>query len=134
MIKKIRNQFADTVLEIGSKNKKVVIFVGDISHGIMQPFAKKFPNRYYNIGICEPAMVNVAAGLSKSGLIPIVHTIAPFLIERSYEQIKLDFGYQKLPVNLVSVGSSYDYSKLGCSHHCYSDFALMSQFENCNIL
>ena len=96
----------------------------------MQPFAKRYPKRYFNIGICEPAMVNVAAGLSKMGLIPIVHTITPFLIERSFEQIKLDFGYQKLPVNLVSVGGSFDYSKLGCSHHSYSDLAIINQFEN----
>lgn len=128
--KKIRQQFADTVFSIGKKNNKIVVFVGDISHGIMQPFAKRFPNRYYNIGICEPAMVNVAAGLSKMGLIPIVHTITPFLIERSFEQIKLDFGYQKLPINLVSVGATFDYSKLGCSHHSYSDLAIISQFEN----
>ena len=128
--KKIRQQFADTVFSISKKNNKIVVFVGDISHGIMQPFAKRFPNRYYNIGICEPAMVNVAAGLSKMGLIPIVHTITPFLIERSFEQIKLDFGYQKLPINLVSVGATFDYSKLGCSHHSYSDLAIISQFEN----
>lgn len=134
MKKKIRLQFAETVFELGKKNKKIVVFVGDISHGIMQPFAKKFPDRYYNIGICEPAMVNIAAGLSKSGLIPIVHTIAPFLIERSYEQIKLDFAYQKLPINLVSVGATFDYSKLGCSHHSYSDFALLSQFEKSNFV
>ena len=96
--KKIRQQFADTVFSIGKKNNKIVVFVGDISHGIMQPFAKRFPNRYYNIGICEPAMVNVAAGLSKMGLIPIVHTITPFLIERSFEQIKLDIDQQNVNV------------------------------------
>ena len=60
----------------------------------------------------------MAAGLSKVGLNPVVHTIAPFLIE-CYKQ-QLDFAYQKLSVNLVSVGGSYDYSKLGCSHHCYA--------------
>lgn len=126
----IRKQFADTIFKIGTRNSKVVVLVGDISHGILQPFAKKNPKRYFNIGICEPGMVNVAAGLSKMGLIPIVHTITPFLIERSFEQIKLDFGYQRLPVNLVSVGGTFDYSKLGCSHHSYSDFTLISQFEN----
>ena len=107
MKKKIRLQFAETVFELGKKNKKIVVFVGDISHGIMQPFAKKFPDRYYNIGICEPAMVNIAAGLSKSGLIPIVHTIAPFLIERSYEQIKLDFAYQKASNEFSKCGSNF---------------------------
>ena len=72
----------------------------------------------------------MAAGLSKVGLNPVVHTIAPFLIERCYEQIKLDFAYQKLSVNLVSVGGSYDYSKLGCSHHCYTDVSLLSHFKD----
>ena len=121
-MKKLRNVFAETMLNLGKKNKKLVVIVGDISHGILKPFAKKFPKRYYNIGICESATVNMAAGLSKVGLNPVVHTIAPFLIERAYEQIKLDFGYQKLDVNLVSVGGSFDYSKLECSHHCYMMF------------
>ena len=120
-MKKIRQQFADTVLEIGSRDKKLVVLVADISHGIMQPFAKKCPGRYYNIGICEPSIVNMAAGLSKSGLNPVVHTIAPFITERAFEQIKLDFDYQKENLNLISVGGSFDYSKLGCTHHCYTD-------------
>tara|TARA_Y100001970_G_scaffold258688_1_gene338850 strand:- start:14209 stop:15135 length:927 start_codon:yes stop_codon:yes gene_type:complete len=132
-MKKIREVFADTVESIGIKNNKLVVLVGDISHGIFKNYAKKAINRYYNIGICEPSIVNIAAGLSKIGLIPVVHTIAPFLIERSYEQIKLDFGYQKLGVNLVSVGSSFDYSKLGCSHHTYSDVSLIGHLKNSTI-
>ena len=133
-MKKLRNVFAETMLNLGKKNKKLVVIVGDISHGILKPFAKKFPKRYYNIGICESATVNMAAGLSKVGLNPVVHTIAPFLIERAYEQIKLDFGYQKLDVNLVSVGGSFDYSKLGCSHHCYNDVSILSHFKRCSIV
>ena len=133
-MKKIRQQWADLMLEIGAKDKKLVVLVGDISHGILKPYAKSFPNRYYNIGICEPSIVNMAAGLSKSGLNPVVHTIAPFITERSYEQIKLDFGYQKQSINLVSVGGSFDYSKLGCSHHCYTDVSLFSHFKNSYII
>ena len=132
-MKSLRQEFADTVLDIGLFDKNLVVMVGDISHGILQPFAKKCPDRYYNIGICEPSTVNMAAGLSKVGLIPVVHTIAPFLIERSYEQIKLDFGYQELPINLVSVGGSFDYSQLGCSHHCYNDVSLINHFKRANI-
>ena len=75
----------------------------------------------------------MAAGLKKLGFIPFVHTIAPFLIERSYEQIKLDVNYQELDINLVSTGSSFDYSKLGCSHHSYSDISLMRQFKRSQI-
>ena len=125
-MKKLRNEFADTMLEVGPTDSRLIVMVGDISHGILQPFAKACPGRYYNIGICEPTMVNMAAGLNKAGLVPVLHTIAPFLIERSYEQIKLDFGYQNLSLNLVSVGGSFDYAQLGCSHHCYTDVSLLS--------
>jgi transketolase len=133
-MKKLREEFADTMLEIGSVDPRLVVMVGDISHGILQPYAKACPGRYYNIGICEPTIVNMAAGLSKSGLIPVVHTIAPFIIERAYEQIKLDLGYQNLDANLISVGGAFDYAQLGCSHHCYADISLMSHFKRAQVL
>jgi len=129
----MRESFANLMLEIGAVDERVVVLVGDISHGILQPFARDFPDRYYNIGICEPTIVNMSAGLSRVGLIPVVHTIAPFLIERSYEQIKLDFGYQKRGLNLVSVGGAFDYSQLGCSHHCYTDVSLISHIEGSQV-
>lgn len=131
---KLRNVFAETMLEVGKADPLLVVMVGDISHGILQPFAKECPERYYNIGICEPAMVNMAAGFSKVGLIPVVHTIAPFIIERAYEQIKLDFGYQQLGINLISVGGAFDYAQLGCSHHCYTDISLMCHFKRGHVM
>jgi transketolase len=131
--KKIRQEFADTMLEVGRKDDKLVVLLGDISHFIMQPFAKEFPQRFYNVGICEPTIVSIAAGLSKVGLIPVVHTIAPFIIERSFEQLKLDFCYHKLPGNLITVGSAFDYSNLGCTHHCYDDFTLIKSLPNTQI-
>ena len=132
-MKSIRQEFADTMLEVGKKNPNLIVMVSDISHGVLKPFAKTCPKQYYNIGICEQSIVNMAAGLSKLDLIPVVHTITPFIIERSYEQIKLDFGYQKLGINLITVGGSFDYSKLGCSHHCYTDVSLMSHFTKSSI-
>jgi transketolase len=128
-MKKLRLEFADTMLEVGPRDPRLVVMVGDISHGILQPYAKACPGRYYNIGICEPTIVNMAAGLNKTGLIPTLHTIAPFLIERAYEQIKLDFGYQQLNVNLITVGGSFDYAQLGCSHHCYTDVSLLCHLK-----
>lgn len=128
-MKKLREEFADTMLEIGPGDPRLVVMVGDISHGILQPYSKACPGRYYNIGICEPTIVNMAAGLNKTGLIPVVHTIAPFITERAYEQIKLDFGYQMLSVNIISVGGAFDYAQLGCSHHCYTDVSLISHLK-----
>lgn len=121
----LRDTFAEVLHQCGVKDERLVVLVGDISHFRLQPFAKECPGRYYNVGICEPTIVNMAAGLAKSGLIPVVHTISPFIVERSFEQLKLDFCYQKLGGNIVTVGSAFDYAFLGCTHHCYSDFALL---------
>ena len=70
-------------------------------------------------------MVSVAAGLSLSGIIPFVHTIAPFIAERAFEQIKIDFGYHKINGNFLSVGGTNDYAALGATHHCPGDVGLM---------
>jgi transketolase len=129
----LRPIFAKTMLDLAEVDEELIVIVGDISHGLFGEFRKSFPNRYFNIGICEPAMVGVASGMSKIGLKPVVHTIAPFLIERAYEQIKIDFGYQRLSGNFVSVGSAFDYSKLGCSHHSYADVSLISHIPNSQV-
>lgn len=132
--KKIRQEFADTMLEIGQKDSRLVVLLGDISHFIMKPFAEACPGRFYNVGICEPTIVSMAAGLSKMGLIPVVHTIAPFILERSFEQIKLDFCYHEIAGNLITVGGAFDYSNLGCTHHCYDDFTIMKSLPNTQVI
>lgn len=130
----MRKEFADTMLEVGKKDPNLVVLIGDISHFILQPYAKACPGRFYNMGVCEQTLVNMAAGLSKVGFYPVVHTISPFIIERAFEQIKDDFGYQRLGVNLITVGSAFDYSALGCTHHCYDDFALLKNVEGMQIM
>jgi len=131
--KSLRQQFADTMLSVGQADENLAVIVGDISHGILQPFAKACPGRFFNIGILEPTMVSLGAGMARVGLYPVLHTIAPFLIERSFEQIKLDFCYHKLHGNIVSVGSAFDYSNLGSTHHCYGDFALLKTLPGMEI-
>jgi transketolase len=76
----------------------------------------------------------MSAGISRSGLYPVAHTIAPFLIERSVEQIKLDFCYQKIGGTLISVGSAFDYAGLGCSHHCYHDLGIVKSLPNTQVV
>lgn len=131
--KQVRQQFADTMLAVGQEDPDLVVMVGDISHGILQPFAQACPGRYYNAGILEPTMMSMGAGLARVGLYPVIHTIAPFLIERAFEQIKLDFCYHGLHGNIVTVGSAFDYAYLGCTHHCYGDFALLKTLQGVQI-
>lgn len=130
----MRKQFNKTVTEIFLENQKVVLLLGDIGVFGFKGLLENFSKRAFNFGILEQAMVGAAAGISSEGFIPILHTIAPFMVERAYEQIKIDLGYQKLNANLVSVGGSYDYSALGCTHHCPSDVSLMYNIPGCCIL
>lgn len=121
----MRKQLVTTVERVLGTDARTVLLLGDIGVFGFQKAFQQFSQRVYNIGILEQATVGMAAGLARAGLIPVVHTIAPFLVERSYEQIKIDFGYQGLGGNFVSVGASYDYASLGCTHHCPGDVGIL---------
>lgn len=96
--------------------------------------AAQFPERVYNVGILEQSMVSMAAGLAMQDFIPVVHTIATFLVERSLEQIKDDFGYQRLGGNFVSIGASYDLVSWGCTHQCPGDVGILKNVPEIEII
>jgi transketolase len=121
----MRKQFVETVKSIMATDQRVVVILGDIGEYSFRDVFHAYPNRIYNVGVNEQAMISMASGLAKEGLIPIVHTISPFLIERAYEQIKIDIGYQRRKVILVGCGGSYDYAAYGATHHSPADVALM---------
>lgn len=130
----MRKQLVQTVTRLLASDERVVLLLGDIGVFGFRDAFQKFDGRVYNVGILEQAMVSMAAGLAKTGLIPIIHTIAPFLVERCLEQIKVDFGYQGLGGNFVSVGASYDYAALGCTHHCPADVQVMTSIPGVEVL
>jgi transketolase len=121
----VRKQFVKSATKLLDEDPNRVLLLGDIGvYGFREAF-EKFPDRVYNAGILEQSIVGMAAGMSLAGMKPIVHTIAPFLVERAYEQLKIDFGYQHLAGTFVGVGGSYDCSTLGCTHHCPGDVSLL---------
>ena len=129
----MRAELAKLCFETVKTDVKSVVMVGDISHFLLRETEQIAPDRFYNIGICEQSMIGMASGMAIEGLRPIVHTIAPFLVERAHEQIKVDLGYQHTEVTIVTVGGTYDYSDLGCTHHCYNDIALMKSIPNMEV-
>ena len=129
----MRGEFAKLCLETVKNDSKSVVMVGDISHFLLRETEQVAPDRFYNIGICEQSMVGMASGMAIEGMKPIIHTIAPFLVERAFEQIKNDIGYQNTEVTIVTVGGTYDYSDLGCTHHCYGDIAMMRLIPNMQV-
>ncbi|MBP7215982.1 MAG: hypothetical protein KBA46_01730 [Candidatus Omnitrophica bacterium] len=121
----MRKRFKEIVTDIAGHDEKLVVLLGDISVYLFNDFKEQFPARFYNLGICENTLISVAAGLSAQGMHPIVHTIAPFITERSFEQIKLDLCYNLFGANIVSCGASFDYAWDGASHHSYADLAIL---------
>lgn len=126
----MRKQLPLTIYDLMAKNNNIIVLLGDIGVFSFSKISKDYPDRLYNIGIMEQNMIGVASGLSINGFIPIVHTIAPFIVERAYEQLKIDFGYQSLNGIFISVGGSYDYSNLGGTHHCPADVNLISNIPD----
>ena len=123
----MRRRFGKVLTELARKDKKIILIVGDIGYGIFDEFRQEHPDRFFNLGICEQSIIGVAAGAALQGLKPWVYTITPFLIERPFEQIKLDIDQQNANVKLVGFS---DYPTLGPSHSELNGFKLMQLFNN----
>ena len=130
----MRKQFRDTIMDLAKYDDKIVMVLGDVSVYLFNDFKEKYPDRFYNMGICENTLISVAAGLSSQGFFPFVHTIAPFVTERSFEQIKLDMCYNQFGANIVSCGASFDYAWDGATHHSYTDLAILRMLPHIEVI
>jgi transketolase len=124
----MRKRFYRLAAEALDADPRVAVVFAEIGVGEMPTHP-----RFYNVGIREQLMVGVAAGLALEGYRPVVHTYAPFLVERPYEQIKLDLGHQDVGAVLVSTGASYDSAYSGRTHQAPEDVAVMSALPSWTI-
>jgi transketolase len=122
----MRRAAVEAIVDLFREDDRTAIVLAEISTDLFEPAFRHDPRRAVNVGIMEQAMVGVAAGFALEGFRPVVHTIAPFLAERALEQVKLDFGYQRLEGLFVSTGASYDYSASGMTHHAPGDVAALA--------
>jgi transketolase len=123
----MRRAFGSALLDIAEQDRDVLLIVGDIGYGIFDAFRAACPDRFFNFGVCEQSMVGAAAGMALEGMKPYVFTITPFLIERAFEQIKLDVDEQQANVTLVGYA---DYPDQGSTHAELDARALMGLLKN----
>jgi transketolase len=135
MTKTMRDSFASTVTDLLDERADIAIVLADIGVGQLASTGatSRHPDRVVNVGIREQLMIGIAAGFALEGFRPIAHSYTPFLIERPFEQIKLDFVHQGLHGVLVSIGASYDATSEGRTHQAPADVALMSTLPEWSI-
>jgi hypothetical protein len=120
----MRNETLSAIEPLVAQHQ-IFILLGDLGVYQCKEIFSNYPNNIINYGIMEQSMLGVSAGLSSSGMYPIVYSITPFLIDRAYEQIKLDLVYNNNPCLLISAGASFDYAKLGPTHYCPHDISAL---------
>lgn len=121
----MRNAFIDELVTHAAHDDRVVLIVGDLGYSVVEPFAERFPDRFFNAGVAEQNMMGMAAGLASEGCWVFAYSIANFPTFRCAEQLRNDIDYHGLPVTVVAVGGGMAYGNLGYSHHAVQDYGLI---------
>jgi transketolase len=117
----MRYLFADTLLKIAKKDKKIVLMTGDLGFNLFEELQKKLGNRFINAGVAEHNMVTAAAGMAYAGFKPWIYSIAPFVTIKVLEEIKNDVVIPHFNVKVIGLGGGYDYAIAGPTHHSLGD-------------
>ncbi|GAA1856954.1 transketolase [Pseudonocardia alni subsp. carboxydivorans] len=123
-----RERFYGLLPELVASDPRAVALLADIGAGYVD-VPPDLADRVINVGIREQLLVSAAGGLALTGMRPVVHTFAPFLVERPYEQLKLDLGHQGVGALLVSAGGSYDMAGAGETHFGPRDVPLLDTLD-----
>ncbi|HET6459019.1 MAG TPA: transketolase family protein [Nitrosopumilaceae archaeon] len=137
----MRTVYGETLIKIGEENPNVVVVGADTTDSLKtRPFGKKFPNRFFNVGIAEANLVSIAAGLANEGKIPFASTYAIFLPGRCVDQIRNAIAYPSrngkkgLNVKMVVSHGGLSVGADGGSHQQIEDIAIMRVIPNVNVL
>ena len=130
-----RQAYGDTLVELGEKNKDIVVLDADLSKSTTTAkFGKKFPDRFFNMGVAEANMMNTAAGLATCGKIAFVSSFSIFATGRAWEQIRNTICYSGLNVKIVATHSGVSVGPDGASHQCIEDISLMKTIPTMTVV
>ncbi|MFJ3639308.1 transketolase family protein [Streptomyces sp. NPDC090108] len=129
----MRDRLAPVVSRLLDEDPRVAVVLAEIGRDAFAAAQARHPDRVINVGIREQLLVGAAAGLALTGLRPVVHTFASFLVERPFEQIKLDLGHQDVGAVLVSAAASFDWPAGGHTHMAPGDVALLDTLDGWTI-
>ncbi|MFD9333208.1 transketolase family protein [Streptomyces sp. NPDC060028] len=125
----MRERFVSVTSRVLDEDPRLALVLAEITMDAFRPARQRHPDRVINVGIREQLLIGVGGGLALTGLRPVVHTFASFLVERPFEQVKLDFGHQGTGGVLVSAGASHDWPAGGFTHMAPGDVALMDTLD-----
>ena len=133
--KDTRSGFGAGLLEAGRRNPKVVAFCADLTGSLkMGDFAKEFPERFFQTGIAEANMTNMAAGMALSGFIPFTGTFAAFATGRVYDQIRQCVAYSNKNVKIAASHAGVTLGEDGATHQILEDIGLMKMLPNMTVI
>lgn len=130
-----RQALGDTLVELAASNERIVALDADLAKSTsLIKFARNYPERFFECGIAEQNMMNVAAGLAVSGLIPFTGSFAIFATGRAFEQVRNSIAYPDLPVKLCPTHAGITVGEDGASHQAIEDLALMASIPNMKVI
>ena len=130
-----RQSYGEELAKLGEENKNIVVLDADLSSATKTGiFAKKFPERFVNVGISEQNLMGVAAGLSTFGKIPYASTFAVFAAGRAYDQIRNSIAYPKLNVKICATHAGITVGEDGATHQMLEDLSLMRTLPNMTVI
>ncbi|MFI6461133.1 transketolase family protein [Streptomyces sp. NPDC050528] len=125
----MRDRFAPVVSRLLDEDPRVAVVLAEIGKDGFADAQLRHPERVINVGIREQLLIGAGAGLALTGMRPVVHTFASFLVERPFEQVKLDLGHQDVGAVLVSAAASFDWPAGGFTHMAPGDVALLDTLD-----